>query len=154
MPLGVDINVYGAGQSASAMRRIGARGADMRPAMSAIRELLIEGNRRQFETSGGFLGEPWERLAPGTVARKARMGQEATPMVATGALRESLEGGRGKRSRVTRSSVMVGTSLFYAIFHIKGTSKGVPARPPLGIADSERVAALELIHRFLTGGMR
>lgn len=139
------------------LRDMATRGYDMRPAMTEIRELLIEGNKQQFTTEGQFLGTPWPPNSQETLLRKAREGVPSltSPMVATGDLQESLSGGSGSRSRVTKSSVSVGTSLFYAIFAIAGASGGrrgsEPARPPLGINESERVSALQIITEYLLG---
>lgn len=126
--------------------------------MRVIRRLLIEGHRKQFLSKGGFLGSPWPALAPGTLARKVRMGQSSRPMEATGALKRALEGGRGKVTRVTRSSVTVGTSLFYAVFHMKGSKgkgrqRNTPARPPVGISDVQYEAALSIMERYLLKGI-
>lgn len=132
---------------------IADRGENMRPAMLRIKELLIEGHRQQFASSGSFLGTPWEANAPGTLARKAREGIPSLnrPMVATGDLQESLSGGKGGRSRVSKSGVSVGTSLYYAIFHISPKRKGVPARPPVGVNEAQRGAAIAIMERHLMG---
>ncbi len=129
------------------------RGENMRPAMLRIKELLVEGHAQQFRSDGAFLGTPWEGNAPSTLARKAREGIPSLnrPMVATGALQESLSGGKGGRSRVSKGAVSVGTSLFYALFHINPKRKGMPARPPVGINDAQRTAALRIMDNHLMG---
>jgi hypothetical protein len=156
--LGVDVDVYGAGTAAGALRRIGAHAVDPRPAMIAIRELLAEGNRQQFASRGSFLSTPWPSNSPGTLARKARMGQGSSPMQASGALGAAIGGGAGKRTRVSRTSVSVGVapSLFYAVFHFKDIvrSRGgaEPARPPIGISLAERQTALTILEHYLMTG--
>ena len=148
-----DLDMRGLKASGTLLRDIAERGENMRSAMLRIKELLIEGHRKQFSSGGSFLGTPWEPNAPGTLARKAREGIPSLnrPMVASGDLMESLSGGKGARSRVSKSGVSVGTSLFYAVFHINPKRKGMPARPPVGINEAERETALTIIERHLMG---
>lgn len=144
-----------------------ARGEDMRPAMQRIKVLLIEGHKEQFASKGAFLGTPWPENSSETLARKAREGVPSLGgiMVNSGDLEQSLSGGKGSRNRVTRGSVSVGTSLFYAIFAIGGASgKGAhsrasrgarrgsePARPPIGINEAERQESLGILTDYLLG---
>jgi hypothetical protein len=86
-------------------------------------------------------------------------------MVESGDLEDSLAGGKDSFSRVTKSGVKVGTTLFYAIFAIAGASgkgahskgsraarKGAePARPPLGINDAEQEASRRILTDYLLG---
>jgi hypothetical protein len=147
----VQLDMHGLRDASDTLLDAAARGENMRPAFLKIRELLVEGHKKQFSTKGSFLGTPWEMNAPGTLARKARLGQGSEPMVATGDLRDSLAGGKGKRSRVSRSSVSVGTSLFYSVFHIRPRRQGVPARPPVGISEGQRKAALLTMENYILG---
>ncbi|MEK7992891.1 MAG: phage virion morphogenesis protein [Planctomycetota bacterium] len=48
-------------------------------------------SRDVFETQGAAIGERWERLSPYTVAQKARSGFPATPLIATGRMRNSFK---------------------------------------------------------------
>jgi hypothetical protein len=147
----LEIDVAGLDATTAMLRDAAARGEDMRPAMEQIKALLIEGHKEQFATKGAFLGTPWPTNSAETLARKARTGVAslASTMVESGDLQQSLEGGTGSRSRVSRGSVSVGTSLFYAIFAMKGTDKGEPARPPIGINDAEANTALSIMTDYL-----
>lgn len=151
----VDLEVAGLQHTSEMLQEAAARGYDMRPAMRKIRDLLIEGHKEQFATQGGFLGTPWPPNAPGTLANKARLGQGSTPMVASGATKESLAGGKGRRTRVSKGSVSVGTSIWWTIFAMAGASGGrkgtEPARPPIGINEAETEAALTLMEEHLLG---
>jgi hypothetical protein len=147
----VELDMHGLRETTGLLRDAADRGDDMRPAMLQIKELLIAGHKKQFSSKGSFLGTPWPANAPSTLARKARLGQSSEPMEATGALKESLAGGRGKRSRVSRSSVSVGTALFYSVFHINPKRDGVPARPPVGISEGQRMAALVIMENHILG---
>jgi hypothetical protein len=143
------ISLQGVKASAAMLNEIGERAVNMRPAFLRIRKLLIEGNRKQFETKGAYLGTPWAKSAPGTLARKARLEQDLTPMVASGDLERALSGGRGKRTRITRSSVSVGAALFYGKFGF-GTDHS-PPRPPIGISDETSRESTSIIEKHLLG---
>lgn len=149
--VGMELNVAGLQHTSEMLQEAAARGYDMRPAMLQIRDLLIEGHKEQFASQGRFLDTPWPENAPGTLANKARLGQGSTPMVASGDLERSLSGGRGKRSRVGKGSVSVGTNLWYAIFAMSGTKSGEPARTPVGINEAQTEAALTLMQEHLLG---
>lgn len=146
--------------STAMLREAAARGWDMRPAMLQIRELFIEGHRKQFSSEGGYLDTPWPGLSPETILRKGREGVPSLsrPMVAGGDLEESLSGGKGSYSRVSKGSVNVGTSLFYAIFAMAGASGGrkgkEPARPIVGINEAEEDQAMAIMTRHLEGRRR
>jgi phage gpG-like protein len=150
-----ELNTRGLDTTTDMLGEIGDRAEDMRPAMLVVRELLVAGNKKVFESRGGAIGTPWPDLASSTVARKARSGipSLSSVMVETGDLQESLSGGKGARSRVTRSMVSAGTSLFYAVFHMAGSRGGkVPARPPIGIPETERQESLTIMERYLLRG--
>lgn len=149
----LEIDTKGLRESRQMLTDLAERGENMRPAMLRIKELLIAGHAEQFKSGGAFLGTPWEKNAPGTLARKAREGVSSLnrPMVASGDLMESLSGGKGGRSRVSKSGVSVGTSLFYALFHINPKRKGMPARPPVGINEAQRMAALRIMDNHVMG---
>src|SRR6478609_8046329 len=119
------------------------RAKDARPAMRKVREIMEGANRKQFTTSGGYLGESWAPLAPGTLARKARKGQDSGVLRATGALEASLTGGKGRRGGATRATARAGTSVWYAIFAAAGTKgaghgASAPRRPVVGLTKHDR----------------
>lgn len=165
---GPEFEFNGLRESAEMLKEMGSRAESMRPAMLQIKQLLIEGNTRQWQTKGAYMGTPWPEDSPETAARKRRSGAPsslASTLVESGDLQASLEGGAGSFSRVGKGNVRVGTHLFYAIFHIKGASgrgaksagnsagrKGsVPARLPLGITEEDRATSLSIIERYLLG---
>jgi hypothetical protein len=151
----VSMEVRGAKDAARRIEEIGERAEDMRPAMRLIKVILEEGHARQFATKGSFLGTPWPENSPETVARKARSGAPslASQMVESGDLQESLSGGKGGRSRVSKGGVSVGTSLFYALFHLNPQRDGMPARPVVGVNREQEETALSLIERHVIRGV-
>ncbi len=141
------IEVIGEDTAALHVNEVGARALDLRPAFTRIREMLIEGNKRQFASKGGYFGGSWPPLDADTVAQK---GSSAT-LVATGALRASLTGGSGAKSDVDRSGVSVGTSVWYAKFQHGGTTNA-PARKLVGIAPTDLARASEIIEDYVVRG--
>lgn len=134
-----------------------ARAKDARPAMRKVRAIMEGANRRQFETSGAYLGDSWAPLAPGTLARKARKGQDSRILRATGALEASLSGGKGRRGGATRSTARAGTSIWYAVFAKAGTKNAghgasSPARPIVGLSKRDRTKAIRVVEKFLATG--
>jgi phage gpG-like protein len=133
------------------------RAKDARPAMRKVREIMEGANRRQFETSGAYLGESWAQLAPGTLARKARKGQDSRILRASGVLEASLSGGKGRRGGATRTSARAGTSIWYAVFAKAGTKNAgqgasAPARPIVGFSKADRRKAIRVVEKFLATG--
>lgn len=134
-----------------------ARGEDMRPAMSRIKVLFIEGHKANFESHGAFLGAPWEPLSDETEARKAREGIPALNdvLVGEGELQEALYGGKGARTRVSRGSVSVGVATVATQFTQGGASgdrRGTqPKRPVLGISVAETEESVSILTDFLMG---
>jgi Phage virion morphogenesis family len=145
--------IDGAAEEARRLSELADRAENPRPAMLLIKSLLEEGHRKQFASKGGFLGTPWAENSPETLARKAREGVPSlsSQMVASGDLQESLSGGKGSRSRVSKSGVSVGTSLFYAVFHINPKRKGMPARPVVGINKATEESALTILEQHVLG---
>jgi phage gpG-like protein len=133
------------------------RAKDARPAMRKVRAIMEEANRKQFETSGAYLGDSWAPLAPGTLARKARKGQGSDILRATRALEASLSGGKGRRGGATRTTARAGTSIWYAVFAKTGTRKAghgasSPARPIVGLTKRDRTKAIRVVEKFLLTG--
>ena len=141
----------GAEETSKHLREIGERSLDARPAMRRIREIMEKGNRRNFESRGGYFGSSWDGLADSTRERKARRGQSSTPLRATGALKSSLSGGKGRRGGATRSSARAGTSIWYAVFAEAGTTKA-PKREIVGISKRDLERSEKLLENFLTSG--
>jgi hypothetical protein len=154
----IDVHVIGAKEAAAKLNLVGARAADMRPAFIAVRELLLEGHKRQFESKGQYLGTPWAPLSDATLERKSREGQSTEILNATGALQNALEGGSGKVGTVGKTFARAGVSgkLFEARFAQAGASGenrrgSEPARTIVGIGIAEGEEAVNILEAFLVG---
>jgi hypothetical protein len=143
----VELDFSGLSDTERKLRELAGRVDDMRPATRVVRDLLVEGNRKVFESKGAAVGRPWPDLKPGTLARKARAGIPSltSVLVETGELEEAALGGRGSTKRATRSTASAGVNLFYAVFQMK-------LRPPIGLPREVEQQALTVFDRFLARG--
>lgn len=102
---GITITVDDA-QIRQTLEQIARRGADLRPALSAIGALVRESVRANFAQGGRPV--PWKAI-------KNRKGQ---PLRDTGRLMNSLT------RKVTQNEVLVGTNVVYAAVHHFGAPRG------------------------------
>lgn len=149
-----ELDVSGVAAARDDLVGIADRATDMRPAMRVVKHLLVEGNEKVFTSKGSAIGVPWPDLKPGTLARKARTGipSLSSLMVESGDLEVAATGGKGSRSRATRSSASAGVSPFYAVFHLGARDGELPPRPPVGIPADTEFESLTIMERFLIRG--
>lgn len=156
----IDVQVIGEKEAAQKLYLLGARAENATPAFIAIRALLFEGHKRQFESQGEFLGTPWAPLTEATVERKTRQGLPNEVLKATGALETALRGGAGKVGTVGKSFARAGVSgrLYWARFAQAGASGSLYrrgseiARPIVGISIEEGVEAVDILESFIVRG--
>lgn len=144
----LDFSVLGEDLAADHLLRVAARSQDLRPAARQIRDLLTKGNAANFASQGSAFGT-WPPLAASTQERK-RGGDIG---VRSGAMKASLEGGRGRSTSATKTQVKVGTKVWYARFFAGGTKTGQPARPIVGVTSTEIAAANVILRRYITEGI-
>lgn len=140
--------VSGEDVAANHLLGVAARAQDLRPAARRIRDLLIRGDTEQFESHGAFQGSFWPPLADSTIARKEGGGIG----VETGALKASIEGGRGRKTSATKRQVLVGTRVFYARW-FAGGKKDQPPRQLFGANQAQIVEANLILRRYITKGI-
>lgn len=132
------------------------RAQDLKPAMRSIRDLMVEGHKKNFATQGSFLGQPWPALSAQTTERKARQGLPQNPMESSGSLLRALSGGRGRRTSATKTMARAGVAQYYARFHLAGASGGrkgdLPARPLVGMTSAQVARANSIIRIYLETG--
>lgn len=151
----MEFTVTGENLAAERIQLIGARGTNLAPVMELIKQIIMEGHAKQFESKGGYLGTPWPALATSTVVRKEEQGLPSDTLEATGALRTALMGGTGRKTSVTRTLVRVGLAksvAWYGLFAARGT-KREPARPITGMTPTSSEEALGMIQRYVTEGV-
>jgi phage gpG-like protein len=155
--MGVGIEADGVEQVSTNLKEFGDRATDAKPAMQKVRSIMEEGIARNFETSGSYLGEAWAPLAPGTLARKARLGQGSRILVATDAMGEALTGGRGRRGSATKTMARAGTNVWYSVFAQAGTKgaghgASAPKRRVVGLTQRDATKSIRIIEKFVMTG--
>jgi phage gpG-like protein len=142
----VELRIITTGDKAAAARlhRLGQKARFARPILTDIVDEIIEIQQDRWR-KGRF-----KKLAPSTLARKRREGQDPRPLRASGALMRSLtEDNAPNQTKIVRDDYLVfGTTLYYARFHNIG--KGVPKRKPLDITPRQREPLVQRIMDFLT----
>ena len=146
-----------------AFRRAVEAGADMRPAMLGIGELLLRSTRKRFDTHRSPDGTPWARLRDSTLKRKREGGHAHNAdkiLTESGELRSRLN------IRPGRDYVEIGSSVIYASTHQFGAGKGafgatsrgmpipfgdIPARPFLGVSDEDSTEIELRIADYISG---
>jgi phage gpG-like protein len=140
--LGLDIRAQGDEAASQLIEKLGKRGEDPRPAFRQILDELRVAEDHWFASHGAGT---WPPLAQVTRDAKAKRGQPLTPLVATGALRRTLEvkRGRGTIRSATKTRMRFGTKLWYGRFHKLGSTP-VPRRDPLIVLDAK--ARRRMVH--------
>jgi phage gpG-like protein len=118
MALRVRLNVSTPKPSSEDIALIAARARDAKPAMRVILNVLIDAERRAFETQGSITGRRWDEDTPAWRIRKGKEGKPQEPLRYTDRLMRSLTQtkARGGIRRVTKQQAVLGTMIFYARF--------------------------------------
>jgi phage gpG-like protein len=102
------------------LKLIAKRASNPKPAMKAIQAVLLGAEAEAFETSGQSTGQLWKADTKAWQERKAKEGASTKPERYTGALMQSLTVGGGEFAgeirRVTKTSSIIGTTIYYAAF--------------------------------------
>ena len=110
---------------------------DWRPAWEECEKLFYEIEGNQFASQGSRGGNPWVKLSEGYGKWKALHHPGKPLLVVDGTLRDSLQGkGDGAIRDIQPDSLTLGSSIPYAAYHQRGTSR-MPARPPMVITPSD-----------------
>ncbi|HUU55301.1 MAG TPA: phage virion morphogenesis protein [Armatimonadota bacterium] len=133
--------------------------SDLSPAFERIADDFEETEQRQFESEGGFEGNPgWAPLSEKYAAWKAKKYPGGRILTATGKLRDALTGGAGSIRKVDPLRLEVGGSVIVGkgrrwdlgALHQTGTTRGMPARKPINLSRNQRHRLI----RFLTDHLR
>lgn len=155
--IGYDMDVI-PDQAVSRLTLLGERAENLRPVFTTIRDLMLADQRRNFDSRGGVFGEKWPATSTETMRRKhEREGLPGSVLTASGELAAAARGGKGKFTRITKSTVKVGINkrIFYARFHQAGAPKGsrrgaLPKRELVGLTPATRHKSLSLIAAYLS----
>jgi phage virion morphogenesis protein len=126
---------------------------DLRPALAEIGEVLIESTKQRFGSQTGPDGQPWPANSPVTIERKGR-DQPLTGK--TGNLMDAIY-----YNLVGNDALEIGSPMKYAAMQQFGGGKDefphlwgdIPARPFLGVSDSDRSAILDILRDHLQAAL-
>ncbi len=153
----------------AALDALAQRAQDLRPAFEEIGSALLLSTQRRFERETGPDGQRWKVLAPATILARlggskafTKAGRIRKPALRRAAALTILrDTGRLYRSLTYRArarDLQVGTNVIYARIHQFGGKAGrgrkvtIPARPYLGVDDSDRAEIVTVLREHLMGG--
>lgn len=90
-------------------------------------------SRDVFDTQGAAIGERWKRLSPATVARKARQGMQAQPLIETGNMRASFHS-----IASSDQAVIYNTAAYFRYHQSKKPRSKIPRRVVMKLANNQR----------------
>lgn len=136
-------------------RELGERCRNPKPALAAIGDLMVESVQRNFEEKRSPDGAPWAPVSAAYAAWKTRhKGRNADDILV---LNRILMGSINRRA--TAREVAVGSNMPYAAVHQFGGRTGrkgtatMPARPFLGVRESDWADIREIVTLFMTRGL-
>ncbi len=147
----LDIEVFGDRQISRGFTAVAARLKDARASWHRIVDQLVEAERRQFDSEGGYASGGWTPLAPSTRAAKQALGLDNGILNRTGRLRESLavRGGRDQTLELHPSWMVFGSTVPYGRFHQAGS--GVPQRKPFELTDGDKREMVRTLQKQVLG---
>lgn len=144
----LSFEVDGEKQLDRAMSRFGEGIHDMRPAFKLMAESFKKIEQKQFDSEGSHGGSRWAPLSSTYAAWKGANFGGLPILQLTGLLRESLTGGSPWYvERITKDSLVLGTSVEYAIFHQRGTM-AMPPRPVINLSEQDKMEWIKILHNF------
>jgi hypothetical protein len=147
---GVEISTTGLRAQVALMRKLGVRGADVRPAYDEVEVILREQGEEQWKSRGHA---KWPKLEDATLeARRRRGGSGDRIMYVSGFLYTSLTGKkpRTRWRRARKDELRWGTKVFYAYFQQEGS--GIPVRKVLDITEAAQRDINTVLGNYITYG--
>lgn len=120
------------------------------PVLEEIGEYLLLSHDDRWDRRISPGGEPWVKPSPGYAKHKAAAGKSPADIL-------ELEGNlrRLLRYQVTGDGLEFGTDRPYGAAHQFGRpERNLPARPWLGISDSDEAAILDILRDYLADSLR
>lgn len=144
--------VAGEKQIARRFTRLDSAVADMTPAFKEITKSFYAGEKRQFETEGGWGSGGWLPLSP---AYEAWKDPTLSIMELSGDLKAALTGmvppnTAGNIEIIESNQLILGTDIDYAIYHQSNAPRTkLPQRKVLELPESERKKWTSIIHEHI-----
>lgn len=129
---------------------------DLVPAFKEILKSFYAGEKKQFESEGGWGSGGWMPLSPSYAARKdpaLKILESSKDLMEalTGAVPANVQ---GNVEIIESNMLIMGTDIDYGMYHQRGTPK-MPMRKPIEIPEAERKKWTSIIHRHIwKGGVR
>lgn len=118
-------------------------GPGMKTVFADIGESLLNSHKARWSSEQAPDGTPWEPLDPKYQARKKKNADKI--LVLDGYLKDLLD------YNETETEMKLGTNLLYGATHQFGDpTRGIPARPFLGLSESDRQDVLEILNEYLS----
>lgn len=122
-------------------------GPGMKTLFADLGEHLRNSHKARWSSEQAPDGSPWEPLSLKYLARKNKNADKI--LVLDGNLRDFLD------YDPTESELLFGTNSIYGATHQFGDPKrGIPARPFLGLSDTDRQDVLEIINEYLSESVK
>ena len=133
MSIYINITLDGVRTATKKIDRIASTVKDLTPAFKKIGDDFRKTEDRVFKGQGYYGSRPgWKPLTPQYRNWKNANFPGKPILQMTGKLRNSLATkGNNHVERITKNSITIGTSDQKAMWHQKGNSRGLPARPPI-----------------------
>ena len=141
------VTATGMREFADKISLIRGRMGDFVPVWEVVEKVFHKMEEIRFDSEG----PGWAPLAASTLAFKDMNNYPSDILIRTGDLQQSLLGYEGSISELTPDTLEVGTSIDYAQYHQKGTSK-MPRRPLISISQSATQVFAEMVSAYLAEG--
>jgi hypothetical protein len=149
----MSINVTGGKAVIDKLTAVSIRMSDARPAFDVIEQMFYSIEMKQFFSEGESGGTPWEPLNSDYLAWKLSHGFDASPMMRTMSLYESLTGSGGQYAinEKTPDSLRLGTT-HPGAWPAQTGSEFEPARPLIALTDQHRLDMFEILRKWISSG--
>ena len=141
----VSIAVSGEEKIAKAFNRLISQSDDLNPAFRDIGEYMLEVTQDRMSNERGPDGQAWEPLSINTIENKSLSGQSDKILRGYGTLADLLN------YQINGNQLTFGSNMEYAATHQFGRAKAnIPARPFLGVSQSDEVEVLDILRSHLS----
>lgn len=138
MPVTLKIEIDGVPQFNRAFNRVQEHIEDLRPVWEEVEPAFYAIEEQQFKSEGSKGGGAWKKLSPLYAKRKEKIYPGQPILQAKGTLYDSLTSKTANTTVIKEKQEFgIGTSLFYAMFHQRGTKK-MPKRPPIDFGSDQK----------------
>lgn len=124
----------------------------LRRAWRSVGRYLSGEFRKQFTSQGAYFGKPWAPLDPQYRAWKSVHYPGRKILVQSGSLRDSLTHRPMGVERYHLDSAEFGSDDPKAIFHQRGTRRGIPPRPMVVVNQKMRTDITDILAKYITDG--